>query len=60
MKLGLGRRYAVYLSAFTLGSITLALAGAGFVSFRQAAILQTQIRNAISTVQSASEEERQK
>lgn len=58
MRLGLGRRYAVYLSAFTLGSITLALAGAGLVSFRQAAILQTQIRNAISTVQSASEEER--
>lgn len=58
MRLGLGRRYAVYLSAFTLVSITLALAGAGFISFRQANVLQTQIRNAISTVQSANEEER--
>ncbi len=58
MRIGLGRRYAVYLSAFTLVSITLALAGAGFISFRQASVLQTQIRNAISTVQSANEEER--
>ncbi len=58
MKIGLGRRYAVYLSAFTLVSITMALVAAGFVSFRQASILQTQIRNAISTVQSANEEER--
>jgi len=58
MKIGLGQRYAVYLSAFTLVSITLALLAAGFVSFRQANILQSQIRNAISTVQSASEEER--
>lgn len=58
MRLGLGRRYAVYLSAFTLVSITLALVGAGFISFRQANVLQTQIRNAISTVQSANEEER--
>lgn len=39
-------------------SITLALVGAGFISFRQANVLQSQIRNAISTVQSASEEER--
>ncbi len=58
MRIGLGRRYAVYLSAFTLVSITLALAGAGFISFRQASVLQTQIRNAISTVQNANEEER--
>ena len=58
MKIGLGRRYAVYLSAFTLVSITLALGAAGLVAFRQANILQKQIRDAISTVQSANEDER--
>jgi signal transduction histidine kinase len=58
MRIGLGQRYAVYLSAFTLVSISLALGAAGLISFRQASVLQIQIRNAISTVQSASEEER--
>ncbi len=58
MQIGLGRRYAVYLSAFTLVSITLALAAAGLISFRQANLLQKQIRDAISTVQSANEDER--
>ena len=58
MQIGLGRRYAVYLSAFTLVSITLALAAAGLIAFRQAAVLQKQIRDAISTVQSANEDER--
>ncbi|MEO8361548.1 MAG: ATP-binding protein [Vicinamibacteria bacterium] len=56
--MGLGRRYAVYLSAFTLASITLALAAAGVIAFRQANILQSQIRAAVSTVQSTNEEER--
>ena len=58
MQIGLGRRYAVYLSAFTLASITLALAAAGLIAFRQANSLQKQIRDAISTVQSANEDER--
>jgi type II secretory pathway pseudopilin PulG len=58
MQIGLGRRYAVYLSAFTLVSITLALAAAGLIAFRQATVLQKQIRDAISTVQSANEDER--
>jgi signal transduction histidine kinase len=58
MKMGLGRRYAVYMSAFTLASITLALGAAGFIAFRQAGIVQHQIRDAISTVQSANEDER--
>jgi signal transduction histidine kinase len=58
MRLGLGRRYAVYLSAFTLVSITLALAAAGLIAFRQANILQLQIRDAISTIQTANEDER--
>ena len=58
MQIGLGRRYAVYLSAFTLVSITLALAAAGLIAFRQANILQKQIRDAITTVQSANEDER--
>ena len=58
MQIGLGRRYAVYLSAFTLVSITLALAAAGLIAFRQANVLQRQIRDAISTVQSANEDER--
>lgn len=58
MQIGLGRRYAVYLSAFTLVSITLALGAAGLIAFRQASILQTQIRDAITTVQSANEDER--
>jgi signal transduction histidine kinase len=58
MQIGLGRRYAVYLSAFTLASITVALAAAGLIAFRQANVLQKQIRDAISTVQSANEDER--
>lgn len=58
MQIGLGRRYAVYLSAFTLVSITLALGAAGLIAFRQASLLQTQIRDAITTVQSANEDER--
>jgi len=58
MHIGLGRRYAVYLSAFTLVSITLALAAAGLIAFRQASTLQRQIRDAITTVQSANEDER--
>jgi len=58
MRLGLGRRYAVYLSAFTLTSLTLALAAAGIVAFRQANALQRQIREAIATVQNANEDER--
>jgi signal transduction histidine kinase len=58
MRIGLGRRYAVYLSAFTLASITLALAASGLIAFRQANILQRQIRDAISTVQNANEDER--
>ncbi len=58
MQIGLGRRYAVYLSAFTLVSITLALAAAGLIAFRQANTLQRQIRDAITTVQSANEDER--
>ena len=45
MQIGLGRRYAVYLSAFTLASITLALAAAGLIAFRQANTLQRQIRD---------------
>ena len=58
MKMGLGRRYAVYLSAFTLMSITLALGAAGLIAFRQAGVVQRQIRDAIQTVQTASEDER--
>lgn len=58
MQIGLGRRYAVYLSAFTLVSITLALTAAGLIAFRQAHTLQKQIRDAITTVQSANEDER--
>jgi len=58
MAIGLGRRYAVYLSAFTLVSITVALGAAGLIAFRQANIVQTRIRDAISTVQNANEDER--
>ena len=58
MQIGLGRRYAVYLSAFTLVSITLALGAAGLIAFRQANLVQRQIRDTISTVQSANEDER--
>ena len=58
MRIGLGRRYAVYLSAFTLVSITLALGAAGLIAFRQAGIVQRQIRETIQTVQSANEDER--
>lgn len=56
--MGLGRRYAVYLSAFTLLGITLALGAAGLIAFRQAGIVQHQIRDAIATVQTANEDER--
>jgi signal transduction histidine kinase len=58
MAIGLGRRYAVYLSAFTLVSITFALGAAGLIAFRQANLVQTRIRDAISTVQNANEDER--
>src|SRR6186713_447993 len=58
MRIGLGQRYAVYLSAFTLASITVSLGAAGLIAFRQASRLQAQIREAISTVQSADEDER--
>jgi signal transduction histidine kinase len=58
MRIGLGQRYAVYLSAFTLASITVALGAAGLIAFRQASLLQAQIREAISTVQAANEDER--
>jgi signal transduction histidine kinase len=58
MRIGLGQRYAVYLSAFTLASITVSLGAAGLIGFRQASRLQAQIRAAISTVQSADEDER--
>ena len=58
MRLGLGQRYAVFLSGFTLVSITLALSAAGFIAFRQANVLQRQVQDAINTVQSANEDER--
>ena len=58
MQIGLGQRYAVYLSAFTLASLTIALAAAGLIAFRQASVVQRQIREAITTVQSANEDER--
>ncbi|MBK5257298.1 MAG: hypothetical protein JJE39_14825, partial [Vicinamibacteria bacterium] len=58
MSIGLGRRYAVYLSAFTLVGVTLALVAAAVIAFRQTSIVQLRIRDAISTVQSASEDER--
>ena len=58
MRIGLGRRYAAYLSSITLVSIFVVLSAAGFIAFRQANILQQQVRDAIATVQSANEDER--
>jgi PAS domain S-box-containing protein len=52
VRVGIGTRYAAYVSLLTLALVTLALVAAGTLAFRRATVLQGEIQGAIAEAQS--------
>ena len=57
MSIGLGRRYAAYVSLLTLGVVATALAAAGVIAFDRANHLQREVRDAVAVAESLREKE---
>jgi len=57
VSIGLGRRYAAYLSLLTLGVVATAIVATGVIAFSLTRVLQHEVRDAIATAESLREEE---
>jgi signal transduction histidine kinase len=57
VRIGLGRRYAVYFSLLTLAVVATALTAAGVIAFGRASVLQGEVRDAVVATESLREQE---
>jgi signal transduction histidine kinase len=57
VRIGLGRRYAAYVTLLMVAVVTAALLAAGFIAFRRTSVLERQIQDALVMAESARAEE---